>query len=71
MAESFETIRVRNNSLLSALEDNLNTVRNNKKEITDQLYGPNSSVAAVLEEGQSEDQTAFDLDEDAFLNHVQ
>ncbi len=71
LAESFETIRVRNNSLLSALEDNLNTVRNNKKEITDQLYGPNSSVAAVLEEGQSEDQTAFDLDEDAFLNHVQ
>ena len=70
LAESFETIKTKNNGLLAALEDNLNTVRNNKKEITDQLYGPDATSTETVEEGQSDDQTEFDLDEDAFLNHV-
>ena len=70
LADAFELIRSRSNGLLTALEDNLTTVRSNKKEITDQLYGPASVVAAELEEGQPEEQTEFDLDGDAFLNHI-
>ncbi len=71
LADAFEMIKTRNNSLLTALEDNLTTVRSNKKEITDQLYGPASMVAAELEEGQLDMETEFALDEDAFLSHIE
>lgn len=70
LSDAFETIKSRNNGLLTALEDNLNTVRGNKKEITDQLYGPAAAVTAEFEEGQSEDDPEFELDGDAFLNHI-
>jgi hypothetical protein len=70
LADSFEAIKARNNSLLTALEDNLNIVRSNKKEITDQLYGAESSVAADIEEGQPEEEDDFYLDEDAFLKNI-
>ncbi len=71
LADAFEMIKTRNNSLLTALEDNLTTVRSNKKEITDQLYGPASVVTAELEEGQPDMEAEFALDEDAFLNHIE
>ncbi len=70
LSDAFEMLKARNNGLLSSLEDNLSIVRSNKKEITDQLYGPATTVTAETEEGQPEEQTEFDLDGEAFLNHI-
>ncbi len=70
LSDAFEILKSRSNGLLSSLEDNLSTVRSNKKEITDQLYGPSTTVTAEMKEGQSEEETEFELDGDAFLNHI-
>ncbi len=70
LATAFETTKSRNNALLTSLEDHLNTVRGNKQEITDQLYGAAATLEPDIKEGQLEEEQDFDLEEDAFLNHI-
>lgn len=45
LSNAFESTKSKYDTVLTSLKDNLNTISNNKKELTDQLYGSSEEVA--------------------------
>ena len=70
LASAYESTASKYDSYIGALKNNLEVVSSNKKELNDQLYRMNNSlaVAPTKEEFESDD---FDFDENTFLNDVQ
>lgn len=70
LASAYESTASKYDSYIGTLKNNLEVVSSNKKELNDQLYRMNNSlaVAPTKEEFESDD---FDFDENTFLNDVQ
>lgn len=75
LSNACDSAKTKYESLLQSLKGNLNIVSNNKKELSEQLYG--SSENADSEDVKSDDYSQeeqdnddFTFDENAFLNHI-
>ncbi len=68
LENAYESTKVRSNALISSIEDNLNIVRNNKKELSDQLHG--DSMSETTEEAAAADDSSYNFEDGAFLDHV-
>lgn len=73
LQNAFESTKSKYSILLSSIEDNLNIVHNNKKELTEQLYGPEKVAVAENEEteGEHSEDSNFEVQEDAFLDNIE
>ncbi len=56
----------RYSTLIAAVEENLNIVKTNRKEITDQLYPESSDEVAAFEEEEKEVADEFEMDENEY-----
>lgn len=65
---AYDSTKSKCDTFMSSLKDNLNIVTNNKKELTDQLYGSSEEIASTEEPQVEEDD--FEIDENSFLDQV-
>lgn len=56
----------RYSTLIAAVEENLNTVKTNRKEITDQLYPESNDEVAAFEQEEEEVADDFEMDENEY-----
>ncbi|MDO5520254.1 MAG: ATPase [bacterium] len=65
LSTALEESKTRFTTLLSSMEENLNIVKANKKELTDQLYG-SEEEAAITEDTQTQEEAeSFEFDNNA------
>ena len=76
LSGAFEETRIKSESLVSALKNNLDIVINNKKELTESLSPSNNNNINVMESEQLEEgpreykDDEFDFDENTFLEDI-
>ena len=69
VASAYESAVSKYDGFVGALGNNLELIRRNKQELTEQLYPDNGASAGTQSEDYNEDD--FDFDENTFLNDVE